>query len=196
MSKIVDVRNNIIEKLTSDVPDLKEVNWFDGMFDQKDVADWSLKTPCAMVAVMTTPKSDNHSTGELNVDLRCLVVIIDNDMGAQRDADERVWNISEQVIVVVNQTTFHADAAPTERVRLNRLIHPDLRNEGAYVAIVEWHFGLMLGKRKTDMHEFLYYPADKRIVQTPKTSWQANTDIHDQAGNDLTETETLYQTDP
>ena len=54
MSAIVNFRTKIIEAIKTVAPEM-DVDWYDGLFDEKDIADWTLKTPCARVAVMNVP---------------------------------------------------------------------------------------------------------------------------------------------
>ncbi|MCP1757846.1 hypothetical protein [Bradyrhizobium elkanii] len=176
MSKIVAFRDNIIDAIKELIPDL-DVEWYDGLFDEHDIADWVLKTPCARVAVMNVPT--NHlSTGELNAHLRVVVVIVDENRAVDRDGDARAWDFVEQIAVWANLNQFgNPDAAPATNVKFQRLSQPVLRREGVSVGVVEWLSNLTIGvnrARQRDMAFHLGLPVEKMPLTTVVTS----SDIH------------------
>lgn len=163
MSKIVEFREKVIEAIGTLFPEL-DIEWYDGQFDEQDIADWTVKTPCARVAVMNVP-TENHTTGELNACLRVVVVIIDENKYADRDGDARAWNYVESIATFANQNQFgHPDAAAATKVKFQRISQPVLRREGVSVGVVEWESGLMIGAnraRERDMAMYLGLPVDK-----------------------------------
>jgi hypothetical protein len=188
MSKVVDFREMVMQSIRTSVTEVREVDWYDGVFDEKDIAQWIMKTPCAMVAVMTSTKADHHSTGELNVPLRCVVAIIDGDTSEPRNADESVWTIAEKVLTLANFNQFgHPDAGAATAMKLTRLVHPGLRQEGVAVAIVEWQTGLMIGRNRTREREFIYFN-NAEVTQVPKTTVVGQMHVHDPAGRVSDET--------
>jgi hypothetical protein len=177
MSSIVAFRDRICEAIRKDVPELQDVDWYDGLFDEHDIGDWVLKTPCARVAVMNVPTS-HHSTMELNADLRCVVAIIDQDSGAQRDADERAWSIVEKIAILANLNTFgDPNAAAATGVKFQRISQPVLRREGVTVGIVEWHSGLTIGRNRVLERDYVWYNG-KMVTQTPSSKLTASSEVH------------------
>lgn len=168
MSKIVAFRDRIMETLRESVPDLNEVEWYDGIFDEDDIVQWSHKTPCAYVSVLNAPTA-HHSTGEMNADLRCIVVILDADSYQPRDSDARVWSLCEQISELANHNSFGDDnAAPATAVKFKRMVHPSLRREGVAVGIVEWQSGLTIGRNHVDERDFVWHNGEK-VTEHPRS---------------------------
>lgn len=166
MSRIVDFRERIMDKIRTTIGEFAQVDWYDGIFDVDDVEEWSISTPCAWVSINTIPTT-HHSTGEMNAQLRCVVVIVESDRRAPRDADGRCWALMEQVADLANLSVFSdPNAAPASEVKMVRITDPQLRRDGVALGIVEWMSGLALGTSRTAKHEFLYHN-NARITQTP-----------------------------
>jgi hypothetical protein len=180
MGKIVDFRQKIIDGLKVLIPEL-DVDWYDGLFDEHDIADWTLKTPCARVAVMNVP-SEDHTTGELVAILRVVCVIIDENKAAQLDGDARAWDMVEKVAIWANKNYFgHPDAGPATKIKFQRLSQPVLRREGVTVGVVEWQSGLMIGPNKVRERDFYYYNGQE-ITQLPRTNVSGRAHVHNAAG--------------
>ncbi|MGJ4945072.1 hypothetical protein ACQR1W_31215 [Bradyrhizobium sp. HKCCYLS1011] len=168
MGKVVDFRQKIIDGLKTLYP-IMDVDWYDGLFDEQDIADWTLKTPCARVAVMAS-KSENTFTGELNALLRVVVVLIDENKHVSLDGDSRAWDMVETVATWANQNQFgHPDAAPAQNIQFKRISQPVLRREGVSVGVVEWQSDLMIGINKVLQREFFYDQNGQMITKVPSS---------------------------
>ncbi|WLA44095.1 hypothetical protein QNJ95_22750 [Bradyrhizobium elkanii] len=168
MSAIVNFRNNIIEAIKAAAPEIQNVDWYDGLFDEKDIADWTLKTPCARVAVMNVP-TEHHSTGELNACLRVVVVIIDENRYVQLDGDANAWDLVEKIAIMANLNTFgDPNAAPATKVIFKRISQPELRREGIAVGIVEWTSDLMIGVNRSVERSYFFLNGE-RINKVPRS---------------------------
>lgn len=177
MSKIVGFRGKIIEELKTKVPDLKEVDWWDGLFDHTDISEWALKTPAAFVSVTNVPTS-HATTGELSTDLKCVIAVIEQDRRSPRDADEKVWDLLEQIAVLVNFNSFGDDnAAPGCDVKFKRLRDPELRREGVAVGVIEWNSGLTIGNNRARDRDLVMFNG-QRVTQMP-TSLVGRGVVHD-----------------
>lgn len=175
MSAIVNFRNKIIETIRTAAPNL-DVDWYDGLFDEKDVADWTLKTPAARVAVMKVP-AEHHTTGELNACLKVVVVVIDENRHVLLDGDEDAWNLVEQIAILANLNTFgDPNAAPATKIDFKRISQPELRREGITVGIVEWQSDLMIGRNRSREREYVFLNG-QQITQVPRSRVTAQTDI-------------------
>ncbi|WP_315740125.1 hypothetical protein [Bradyrhizobium sp. SZCCHNR1093] len=167
MGKVVDFRQKIIDGIKTLYPTM-DVEWYDGLFDEKDIADWTLKTPCARVAVMAS-KSDPTFTGELNALLRVVVVLIDENKYVSLDGDSRAWDMVETVATWAHQNQFgHPDAAPAQNVQFKRISQPVLRREGVSVGVVEWHSDLMIGTNKVLQRDFVWN-SGQMVTKVPST---------------------------
>jgi len=145
MSNVVAFRERIMGSIKAGVPELREVEWYDGMFDEHDVSDWALMTPCAVVSVMDAPAKP-HSTGELNVTLRVVVVTVVQDARAPRDADKLCWDVVEKIAVLAQHNQFDDPNAGTPtNIKFKRLSVPSMRREGIALGITEWHQTLTFG---------------------------------------------------
>lgn len=168
MSKIVAFREKIMQFLRDNVPDLAEVDWYEGLFSHDDVKEWSLKTPCAWVSVTNIPTAP-HSTGELSATLRVVVAVIDHDKIAGRDADARVWSILEQIAILANFNTFgEPDAGAASDVKFLRISDPDLRADRVSIGVVEWKSVLSIGVNRSRKRDEIYYQ-DRQVTQMPTT---------------------------
>jgi hypothetical protein len=157
MSNIVAFRDRVIQAIQTLYPEM-DVEWYDGLFDEHDVADWTLKTPCARVAVMNVPEAPHTSTGRLNACLRCVVVIIDENSRAQRDGDAKAWEYVENIANLANLNQFgDPNAAPATRVKFKRISQPVLRREGVSIGVVEWETGLMIGRNRALEHDQVFF---------------------------------------
>ena len=169
MSKIVDFRQKIIDAVKAKYPEL-DVEWYDGLFDEHDIGEWTLKTPCARVAVMNAP-AEHEATGEMNANLRVVVVIIDENKYASLDGDARAWEYVEGLAVMANLNQFgDPNAAPATRVRFRRISQPVLRREGVSVGVVEWESDLTIGRNRVREREFFYRPDGSMITDLPRVS--------------------------
>ncbi|TYO65522.1 hypothetical protein FXV83_16455 [Bradyrhizobium hipponense] len=180
MSKIVDFRQRIIDTVKAMYPDM-DVEWYDGLFDEHDIAEWTLKTPCARVAVMNST-GDHEATGELNARLRCLIVIIDENRYAALDGDARAWEYVESIAIMANLNQFgDPNAAPATNVKFRRISQPVLRREGVSVGVVEWESDLTIGHNRIAEREYFYRPDGSRITQLPLTA-HTRGHVHTAAG--------------
>lgn len=180
MSRIVDFRNRIIEAIKTKFPEL-DVEWYDGLFDEHDIAEWTLKTPCARVSVMNAP-TEHTSTMEMNACLRCVVVIIDENKFASLDGDARAWQYVEDIAVLANLSKFgDPNAAPATKIKFQRISQPVLRREGVSVGVVEWESDLMIGRNRVLERDFIYFNG-QMVTQVPQSSVTADGHIHNQAG--------------
>lgn len=176
MGKIVDFRQNIMDGLKLLLPEL-DVEWYDGLFDEHDIADWTLKTPCARVAVMNVP-TEHTTTGELNACLRVVCVIIDENKYAELDGDARAWDMVEKVAIWANQNYFgNPDASAATKIKFQRLSQPVLRREGVSVGVVEWQSDLMIGTNKARERDTVYYNG-QRVTQVPQSAVIARGNVH------------------
>jgi len=156
MSAIVGFRNRVMDLIRDNVTKISEVNWYDGIFDEDDIKEWSHKVPAAYVSIMTSD-TRHHSTGEMNADLRCIVVVIDHDSYEPRNADENIWTICEDLSTFINLNRFgDPNAGDATKIKFQRLVHPELRREGVAVGIVEWETILTIGNPSAVLREFVY----------------------------------------
>lgn len=169
MSEIIGFRDRIIEHLRTEVPELKSVDWYDGLFDEHDVDEWIVDAPAAYVAAVSIPKNDAHQTGEMNATLRIIVTVVTEDKFSPRDNDTQNWFLMEKIAVLANQNRFgDSNAAPADTPMLKRLRDPALRREGIALGVVEWDSGYTFGRNRTFEHEFAYDPhTGERITKMP-----------------------------
>ncbi|WP_316200905.1 MULTISPECIES: hypothetical protein [unclassified Bradyrhizobium] len=187
MGKVVDFRQKIIDGVKALYPNM-DVDWYDGLFDEQDIADWTLKTPCARVAVMAS-KSEPTFTGELNALLRVVVVLIDENRNVALDGDARAWDMVETVATWAHQNQFgHPDAAPAQSVQFKRISQPVLRREGVSVGVVEWQSDLMIGTNKVLQRDFVWNNG-QMVTKVPSTRATILGHVHTEAG--LTGDETV-----
>jgi len=183
MSKIVDFRERIIDAVKAMYPQM-DVEWYDGLFDEHDIADWTLKTPCARVAVMNAP-GQHEVTGEMNACLRVVVVIIDENGHIARDGDAKAWEYVENVAIMANLNTFgDPNAAPATKVKFRRISQPVLRREGVSVGVVEWESDLTIGHNRVREREFFYRTDGSMITDVPRSRVTAQGYVHNAAGMD------------
>lgn len=165
MSKIVSFRQRVIDSISDQVTQLRSVDWYDGLFDEGDLKEWVVDAPCAMVSVFNVPKAEHHSTRELNLDLRCVVVVITADEREPRSADAQVWEIMEEIVVLANLNTFgDPNAGPSTDLQFKRLRDPELRREGVALGVVEWSSGLTIGYDHVRDVEFYHHPVTGAIL--------------------------------
>ncbi len=181
MSKIVAFRERILETLKTQVTELKDIDWYDGIFDEDDIKEWVVKTPAARVAIMNVP-TEHHSTMEMNANLRVVVVIIDENRRSDRDGDARAWELVEKVAVLANLNAFgDPDAAPATKVKFQRLSQPVLRREGVSIGVVEWESDLMIGRNRVRERDFVWHNG-QMVTQTPQSKVIAQGYVHNAAG--------------
>jgi hypothetical protein len=180
MSSIVSFRERIIGAIKTKYPEM-DVEWYDGLFDEHDIADWTLKTPCARVAVMNVP-TEHAATGEMNAHLRIVVAIIDENKFVSRDGDSRAWEYVEGLAIMANLNTFgDPNAAPARAVKFKRISQPVLRREGVSVGVVEWESDLMIGRNRVLERDFVYFNG-QMVRQVPQSTVTARGYVHNEAG--------------
>jgi len=187
MSKIVDFRQRIIDTIKAMYPDM-DVDWYDGQFDEHDIADWTVKTPSARVAVMNS-NTEHEATGEMNARLRCVVVIIDENRHAALDGDARAWEYVENIAIKANLNKFgDPNAAPAWGVKFRRISQPVLRREGVSIGVVEWESDLTIGTNRVLEREYFYRPDGSMITQTPQSvTTRASVNASGATGSEQTE---------
>jgi len=181
MSKIVAFRGRIIDAVKKTIPGM-DVEWYDGLFDEHDIADWTLKTPCARVAVMNVPTAEHTSTMEMNACMRVVVVVIDENKRANLDGDARAWEMIEKIAVMANLNKFgDPNAAPASKVKFKRISQPVLRREGVAVGVIEWESDLMIGRNRVLERDFIYNNG-QMVRQVPQSNVTARGNVHNAAG--------------
>lgn len=204
MSRIVAFRGRIMDAVGACIPDFAEVDWWDGIFDEDDLQEWSAKTPAAYVSVTSVPTA-HAATGELNTDLRCVIAVVENDRRRPRDADERLWDYLERLAVMVNLNRFgDPHSAPATAVKIRKLPDAELRREGTAIGVVDWNSGLKIGVNQVHKREYVYHPVTgERITQTPKDLFLGYASAHTADGRvaarervDLTPSDPAFPGDP
>jgi hypothetical protein len=181
MSKIVDFRQRIIDAIKAMYPDM-DVDWYDGLFDEHDIGEWTLKTPSARVAVMSAPGS-HEVTGEINACLRCVVVIIDENKNPALDGDRNAWEYVENIAIMANLNQFgDPNAAPATKVKFQRISQPVLRREGVAIGVVEWESDLTIGHNRVLERDFIYNPTTGAMITQLPRSTHIRGDVHVAAG--------------
>ena len=178
MSRVIEFRTRVIDKIREAVPELREIDWYDGVFDEKDIEAWSLKTPCCFVSVNRAPTSP-ISTGELNIPLHCTAVVIADDHTV-RDGDEVCWEIIEKMAIFCHHNTFgDPNAAAANEVVFERISDPAMRREGVAIGAVRFTAGLTVGPSLSARHEFIYDPATgQRVMPLPRDLFLGITSAH------------------
>jgi hypothetical protein len=180
MSKVVAFRDRIIDAVKKTVPGM-DVDWYDGLFDEHDIADWTLKTPCARVAVMNVP-TEHTVTMEMNANLRVVVVVIDENKFAILDGDARAWEMIEKIAIMANLNSFgDPNAAPASKVKFKRISQPVLRREGVAVGVIEWESDLMIGRNRVLERDFVYFQG-QMVRQVPQSAVTARGHVRNEAG--------------
>lgn len=149
MSSIVALREAIQAAIREKIPEIVEVDWHDGVFDENDVEEITRYTPAAYVTVINAPVDEQLATGEMNLDVRVFVNIItsDSDSREERGSDAQVWRLMEKLAVLANFNAFAVPlCAPARGVMFKRLRDPELRRQGIAVGCVEWSNGLKIGR--------------------------------------------------
>jgi hypothetical protein len=147
MSKIVEFRDRVIEEIRTKVPELLNVDWYDGLFDEDDVREWGGAAPSAYVAFLKT-NATPHATGEMLVDLAVVVVVVTQDH-ITRDADTQNWDFIERIALLAKDNQFgDPGAGIAANIDFKRMRHPELRREGVAVGLVEWTTNLTIGVNK------------------------------------------------
>jgi hypothetical protein len=169
MSRIVELRTQIMDAIRDGVPELNQVDWYDGLFDEKDVNAWVVDAPACFVAVKRVP-GYHLSTGELHCPMNCLATIIVEDEHSPRDADEKLWAIMEKVVVLVNLNAFgNPNSALATDLKFERLLEPELRRQGVALGVVEWVQTMTLGINRSRQRMFYTDPnTGQTITQTPR----------------------------
>lgn len=153
MSKIVAYREKVVEAIREKVPDLINVDWYDGLFDEEDVIEWGGSAPAAYVACLNV-KTTPHTTGELLSDTQVVVVVVTQDTGQAREADAENWTFLEAIATLAHQNTFgDPNASLPEGLDFKRLRHPQLRREGVALGVVEWTTDLTIGTHRTNRRD-------------------------------------------
>lgn len=168
-SEIVAFRDRIIDVLREEVPELRSVDWYDGLFDEDDVKEWTVDAPAAYVAAVSIPDNRAHTTGEMNASLRIIVTVVTEDGIIARDNDEMNWRLMEKIAIVANQNRFGIrNAAPASTPMIKRLRDPQLRREGIALGVVEWDSGYTFGRNRSVEHEYVNdVDTGQRIIKTP-----------------------------
>ena len=166
-SRVIEFRTRVFDAIKANIPEFVEVDWYDGLFDEKDVEDWMVSTPAAYVAAVSIPRNTQHTTGEMNADLRIIVTVITEDQFSARDNDEQNWFLMEKLATLANQNKFGDPNAGCATVpMIKRLRDPGLRREGVALGVVEWDSGLTFGTNHA--HEFVNdVNTGERIVNMP-----------------------------
>lgn len=203
MSKVVEFRNRVITAF-QDLGIFNDVNWYDGLFDEADIKDWSVRSPAAFVSVRRSAEPYQNAKGTTDYCLRCVVTLIAQDYTSPRDADETMWDLIEKTIALVNLNYFgDPNVGPANKVTFQRLVDPELRREGVAVGIVEWQQSMELGENWYDRRDRIMNGLE-RVTQVPMNVSAHTTVTKDGEMNILTnspdqvtftETEKIYLED-
>jgi len=175
MSAVVAFRQRVMDTIKDTIPEINEVDWYNGMFDEDDIAAWTLRTPCSIVSCRSSAPAKSHTTGELIVTVNVLVVTIIEDRIAPRDADEKVWNIIETIADLAHNNRWgDPRAAEPCKIGIDVLSIPELRREGVAIGITKWETTLTIGRNKVEEREYIYYNGE-RVAQTPASVFLGET---------------------
>lgn len=188
MSNIFAYRERVLAFVRENIPELREVDWYDGLFDEQDIRDWSLQTPCAFVAI-TNAEAVDFVTGESSVPLDCVMVVIAQDRRAPRDADEICWTIIEKAALSFRQQTFgDPNTGVAERIKFKRLKDPAMRRESVAIGVVTWRATLTLGTNVAARRDMIFDMYGQRITKVPD---HLSADIRIAGTTTLSPTETV-----
>lgn len=169
MSAIVNYRDRVVEAIKTKFTDLRNVDWYDGIFDVDDIRTWGGDAPSAYVSVLNVP-TEHHSTGELNGTLRVVVAVVTTDLYEPRDHDRQNWTFIEGIADFAKLNKFgDPNAAPATQIDFKRLRHPELRREGVGLGIVEWQATVTFGLNTNLEAEQIHDPLDEtRWIDMPR----------------------------
>jgi len=167
MSRILDFRDNVLQHVKTLCPELREVDWYDGQFDIADLRNWTAKPPSAFIAT-STGTEELVVTGESQIDLDCIMVVVDQDKTRGRDADRRVWEILERCVVDFRLQSFgDPNASAAWRVRARRLMDPVIRREGVAFGVVTWKSAVTVGTNRARERDQILGPDGNPIQKVP-----------------------------
>jgi hypothetical protein len=167
VSKIVEFRQRVIDQIRENMPELQNVDWYDGLFDEDDVREWGGAAPSAYVALLKT-NATPHTTGEMLVDLAVVVVVVTQDQYEAREADAQNWDLIERIAVLAKDNQFgDPSAGIATNIDFKRMRHPELRREAVAVGLVEWTTNLTIGVNKTKRRNEILGIDDSPIVFPP-----------------------------
>lgn len=170
MSAFASYRERVMHAIKSGVTSLKHVDWNDGLFDEREIREWSVASPSAFVSIHNIITS-HHSTGELNAETRIRVVVVAHNKRKPRDADIACWLAIEQIAVIANQNKFSQkpeggqdhSAGPATDLRLERIPDPQLLDEGVALGLVEWSANICFGINRVREREFIHTPVPTTV---------------------------------
>jgi phage gp37-like protein len=167
MSAIVEYRTRVTEAIRDLFKDeLYNVDWYDGLFDEKDLHDWGQGAPAVYVANLNVP-TRQHATGQMLGDVQMVAVVITDDRTSPepRASDAQCWDLMERVADLVNENSFgHLKASIPEGLSIKKLRHPDLRNQGVSLGVVEWTVNITLGRNRARDRDEPRYDADRLLA--------------------------------
>lgn len=181
-SRIVELRNQIIAEIKANLPSIKSVDWWDGAFHESDLDNWIVKTPGAMVTVLKG-NGEMIPTGEISFPLRVVTCIITADKNKNRDSNDQMYEITEDMIRLVCWNRFaNPNSAPAMNLRIEPLTDALLRKKGMSMMWIEWEQTMTLGRNSADDSSYFYNDQGERITQVP-SNVTATGHIESLAGN-------------
>lgn len=166
-SRIVELRDQIVNEIKSNIPALKSVDWWDGAFHESDLENWIVKTPGAMVTVLKG-HGEMIPTGEISFPLRVVTCIITADKNKGRDSNAQMYEITEDMIRLVCWNRFsNPNSAPAINLQIEPITDPLLRKQGMSMMWIQWEQTMPLGRASADDSSWFYNDQGDRITQVP-----------------------------
>jgi hypothetical protein len=167
-SRIVELRDQIVNEIKAKVPVLKSVDWWDGAFHPSDLDRWTTKTPAAMVSVLKG-NGEMIQTGEISFPLRIVTCIVTSDKNKGRDSNKQMYAITEELIRFIPWNRFtNPNSAPAINLRMEPLTDPMLRDNNMSMMWIEWEQTMTLGRASADDSSYFYGDSGDRITQVPQ----------------------------
>lgn len=144
-SYLVGYRDAAIAAIKAQFPDLREVDKHGGVFSEAQLQRYSLKAPCARVAILGIQKASLSSTGELDGPLRMAAYVIAQDVG-RNDSFDVAMALAEQIAGFVQGNAFgYARAGMANVLEVQNLFSLDSDKKGVTIVGVAWSADVRFG---------------------------------------------------
>ena len=144
--KFSELRQAVIDTITTNLPDLKAVEAHPGRFNLQELKRIATKLPAVRVALMGMPATVHLDTGEKEVKVRLAAFIITGDK-RQLQKDEAALAIVESLLVLVlGQRWGITGTTAAKNVKADNLFSGNVERQGVAMWAVTWEQTIRTGE--------------------------------------------------
>ena len=146
-SHLIGYRDAVITAIKDEFDELRQVSAHGGTFSEKQLEHYSMKSPCALVAILGTDrKLDFLSTGEYQGPVMMAAYVVAEDRGKYESHDVAIA-LAERIAGFLTTTgVAYEYAGPAMPKRIENLFSIEYDRKGVSIVALVWEVEVRFGR--------------------------------------------------